>query len=273
MWKPDIAKNINLNSHRSAKKGHKPGRPLRMETLETRTMFYADPLTLSMPDTSVLVGEPEPAGPLPELFLQKQGRTPQINPSQIDRNEPQNAPVALDPYANDGNLFPLGRPTPPNRYVPTPIGVFPDGSARTVHPEIDPIVVEYMDNQYSEITRIAHLIAIGISAIYGLIVGTLIGIPVAVSTAVLRARMTTMLIRRNHSWQFIAPWICSYGIFLAPAIYCFLALSSTPQTTVIGSRGFIVTCLLAGGFATQILSYIRMQLDDHKTTMGPVHLN
>ena len=131
----------------------------------------------------------------------------------------------------------------------------------------------YMDNQHSEISTIAQLIAFGISAIYGLIVGALIGIPVAVSTAVLRARMTTMLIRRNHSWQFIAPWICSYVIFLAPAIYCFLALSSTPQTTVIGSRGFIVTCILVGGFATQILSYIRMQLDDHKTTMGPVHLN
>ena len=146
MWKLDIANNTNLNSHKSAKKGHKPGRGLRMETLETRTMFYADPLTLSMPDTPVLVGEPQPAGPLPEYFLQKQGPTSQINPSQIDRDEPQNTPVTIDPYANDVNLFPLGRPTPPNRYVPTPIGVFPDGSVRTVHPEIDPIVVEYMDN-------------------------------------------------------------------------------------------------------------------------------
>jgi hypothetical protein len=131
----------------------------------------------------------------------------------------------------------------------------------------------YIDNQHSEISAIAHLIASGISAIYGLIVGALIGIPIAASTAVLRARMTTMLIRRNHNWQFIAPWICSYGLFLVPALYCFLALSSTPQTTVMGSRGFIVTCILAAGFTTQILSYIRMQLDDHKTTIGPVHLN
>ena len=131
----------------------------------------------------------------------------------------------------------------------------------------------YMDHQHSEVSTIAHLIAIGISANYGLIVGALIGIPVTVSTAVLRARMTTILIRRNHSWQFIAPWICSYGLFLAAALYCFSALTSTPQTTVIGSRGFLVTCILAAGFATQILSYIRMQLDDHKTTMGPVHLN
>ena len=131
----------------------------------------------------------------------------------------------------------------------------------------------YIDNQHSEISVIAHLIASGISAIYGLIVGALIGIPIAASTAVLRARMTTMLIRRNHNWQFIAPWICSYGLFLVPALYCFLALSSTPQTTVMGSRGFIVTCIFAAGFTTQILSYIRMQLDDHKTTIGPVHLN
>jgi len=131
----------------------------------------------------------------------------------------------------------------------------------------------YVGNQHAEISTIAHLIAVGISAIYGLIVGALIGIPIAASTAVLRAQTTTMLIRRNHPWQFIAPWVCSYGLFLAPALYCFLALTSTPQTTIIGSRGFIVTCILAAGFATQILSYIRMQLDDHKTTIGPVHLN
>ena len=131
----------------------------------------------------------------------------------------------------------------------------------------------YVDNQHAEISTIAHLIAVGISAIYGLIVGALIGIPLAVSTAVLRAQTTTMLIRRNHPWQYVAPWVCSYGLFLTPALYCFLALTRTPQTTIIGSRGFIVTCLLAAGFTTQSLSYIRMQLDDHKTTMGPVHLN
>ena len=131
----------------------------------------------------------------------------------------------------------------------------------------------YVDNQHAEISTIAHLIAVGISAIYGLIVGALIGIPLAVSTAVVRAQTTTMLIRRNHPWQYIAPWVCSYGLFLAAALYCFLTLTSTPQTTIIGSRGFIITCILAAGFTTQILSYIRMQLDDHKTTMGPVHLN
>jgi hypothetical protein len=131
----------------------------------------------------------------------------------------------------------------------------------------------YIDNQHAEISTIAHLIAVGISAIYGLIVGALIGIPVAVSTAVLRAQTTTILIRRNHPWQFIAPWVCSYGLFLAPALYCFLTLSSTPQTTIIGSRGFLVTGILAAGFTTQILSYIRLQLDDRKTTIGPVHLN
>ncbi|MEE2843481.1 MAG: hypothetical protein VX761_03130 [Planctomycetota bacterium] len=173
MWKPDIARNINLNSHRSAKKGHKPGRALRLETLETRTMFYADPLTLSMPDTPALVGEPEPAGPLPEYFLQKQGPTSQINPSQIDRDVPQNAPVTIDPHANDGNLFPLGRPTPPNRYVPAPIGVFPDGSVRTVHPEIDPIVVEYMDNHSTGPIRDSlHRPGIGTGAPVGTIAGT-----------------------------------------------------------------------------------------------------
>jgi len=131
----------------------------------------------------------------------------------------------------------------------------------------------YIDNQHADISTIAHLIAVGISAIYGLIVGVLIGIPVAVSTAVLRAQTTTMLIRRNHPWQFIAPWVCSYGLFLTPALYYFVALTSTPQTSIIGSRGFIVTCILVAGFATQVLSYIRMQLDDHKTTVGPVHLN
>ena len=84
MWKPDIAKNINLNSHRSAKKVHKPRRPLRMETLEMRTMFYADPLTLAMPDTPVLVGEPEPAGPhYRSFFCRNKDRPLQINPSRI----------------------------------------------------------------------------------------------------------------------------------------------------------------------------------------------
>ena len=131
----------------------------------------------------------------------------------------------------------------------------------------------YIDNQHAEISTIAYLIAVGISATYGLIVGALIGIPVAVSTAVLRAETTTMLIRRNHRWQFIAPWVCSYGLFLSPAIYCYLALTSAPQTTIIESRGFMVTCILTAGLTTQILSYIRMQLDDHKTTIGPVHLN
>ena len=172
MWKPDITKNINLSSHRPAKKGRKSERPLRLETLETRTMLYADPLTVSIPDTPVLVGEPDPAGPLPELFLQQQG-TSQSNPSQIDLDVPQNNPVPIDPYANDGNLFPLGRPTPPNRYVPTPIGVFPDGSVRTVHPEIDPIVVEYMDNHGTGPIRDSlHRPGIGTGAPVGTIAGT-----------------------------------------------------------------------------------------------------
>lgn len=172
MCKPNIAKNTNVSSHRPFKKGRKPERPLRLETLETRTMLYADPLTVSMPDTPVLVGEPDPAGPLPELFLQQQG-TSQSNPSQIELDVPQNNPVPIDPYANDGNLFPLGRPTPPNRYVPTPIGVFPDGSVRTIDPEIDPIVVEHMDNHGTgPVREFLHRPRIGIGAPVGTIAGT-----------------------------------------------------------------------------------------------------
>jgi len=86
MWKPSSAKNLHLNNYRFAKKGSNQGRSLRLETLESRTMFYADPLTLSVPDSPVLVGEAKPVGPTPHLFLQPQAGKPTspTKPSQID---------------------------------------------------------------------------------------------------------------------------------------------------------------------------------------------
>jgi hypothetical protein len=175
MWKSAIAKKFNLNSHRFSKKGSNQGRSLRLETLETRTMFYADPLTLSVPDSPVLVGEANLAGPMPEPFLQQNiGKlTTQTKPSQIELDVPQNTATKIDPFANDGKLFPLGRSTPPNRYVPTPIGVFPDGSVRTIHPEIDPIVVGHMDDHGTgPIRESTHRPRIGSGAPVGTIAGT-----------------------------------------------------------------------------------------------------
>ena len=151
------------------------------------------------------------------------------------------------------------------------IGILASGIGGTVHTAVQGWA--YTGTQHAEISTIAYLISVGFSAGCGLIAGALIGTPIAVSTAVFRAQITTILIRRNHRWQFIAPWVCGYGLFLIPALYCFLTLASTPQTTIIGSRGFIATCILTAGFSTQVLSYIRMQIDDHKTTIGPVHLN
>ena len=72
MWKPIITKLFPLNNHKSPKRGCNQKRSLRLETLETRTMFYADPLALSIPDTPSLVGEPKPVGPTAEVFLQQQ---------------------------------------------------------------------------------------------------------------------------------------------------------------------------------------------------------
>ena len=175
MWKPTIAKNFRLNNHKSSKTGRNQEKPLGLESLETRIMFYADPLTLTVPDTPALVGEADPAGPTPEFFLQQQVGKPssQTTPSQIDLEVPQNTPTKIDPFANDGNLFPLGRPTPPNRYVPTPVGVFPDGSVRTIHPEIDPIVVEHMDvHGTGPIRESTHRPGIGMGAPVGTIAGT-----------------------------------------------------------------------------------------------------
>jgi len=175
MWKPIITKLFPLNNHKSPKRGCNQKRSLRLETLETRTMFYADPLALSIPDTPSLVGEPKPVGPTAEVFLQQQiGKpTSQPKPSQIDLDVPQNTPTEIDPFANDGNLFPLGRPTPPNRYVPAPIGVFPDGSVRTIDPEIDPIVVQQMDvHGTGPIRETTHRPGIGTGAPVGTIAGT-----------------------------------------------------------------------------------------------------
>ena len=175
MWKPAVADNFHLNNHRTAIKGHNRSRSLSLETLEMRMMFYTDPLTLSVADPPALVGETQPAGPMPEFFLQQQtGKSSsQRKPSQLDLDLPQSRPIKIDPFPNDGNLFPLGRPTPPNRYVPTPIGVFPDGSVRTVHPEIDPIVVEHMDDHGTgPIREATHRPGIGSGAPTGTIAGT-----------------------------------------------------------------------------------------------------
>jgi hypothetical protein len=175
MWKPVIAKNFHLNNLRSSKKRRNQGRSLRLETLETRRMFHADPLTLSVPDTPLLVGEANPTGPKPEQFLQQQfsKATSQTKPQQINLNVPQNTPTKIDALANYDILFPRGRPTPPNRYVPTPVGVFPDGSVRSIHPEINPIVVEYMDDHgTAPIRETTHRPGIGTGAPVGTVAGT-----------------------------------------------------------------------------------------------------
>jgi hypothetical protein len=98
MWKPVIAKNLHLSNLSSAKKGRNQERSLRLETLETRTMFYADPLTLSVPDTPLLVGEANPTGPKPENFLQQRfsKATSQTIPPQIDMSVPQNTPTKIN---------------------------------------------------------------------------------------------------------------------------------------------------------------------------------
>jgi hypothetical protein len=175
MWKPVIAKNLHLSNLSSAKKGRNQERSLRLETLETRTMFYADPLTLSVPETPLLVGEANPTGPKLELFSQQRfsKATSQTIPPQIDMSVPQNTPTEINAFANDDILFPRGRPTPPNRYVPTPVGVFPDGSVRSIHPEINPIVVEYMDDHgTAPIRETTHRPGIGTGAPVGTVAGT-----------------------------------------------------------------------------------------------------
>ena len=162
-----------------------PQRTLQLETLETRNLFYANPLSPELPETPVMVGETSPPphtrttivhqtnkpnrpvlGPEPERFL-----TPkQSRPSELDLELP---PVAEEPIGVNDRLFPLGKPTPPNRFVPTPVGLFPDGSVRPIHPDISPIVVEHMDNNGTGPMRdTLHRPRVGLGAPVGSLAGT-----------------------------------------------------------------------------------------------------
>ena len=93
-------------------------RNLTIETLQSRELFYAPLLTPT--DTSELPTS-DTAPPENTEHTENQSATESQN---------SNSDTLIPP------LFPQGAPFQGSRYSPTPQGLFPDGSVRTISPEI-----------------------------------------------------------------------------------------------------------------------------------------
>ena len=116
-------------------------RKLRFETLQSRELFYAPPIT------------PVDPGEAPGHDHSKVEQTMEFSPANI-------------------NIFPQGSGFKSKRYVPNPIGLFPDGSTQTVSPEISPRIVELIQKNNSEpIPTTLHRTGVG----YGAATNTLAG--------------------------------------------------------------------------------------------------
>lgn len=101
-------------------------RRLGLETLQSRELFYAPPFTP--------VGPPTP--PAEEAPPAENSQSP---------GESNSTTPAIEPTGTDVGWFPQGDSFHGTRFVPTPLGLFPDGSVQSVTPEISPRVVELLD--------------------------------------------------------------------------------------------------------------------------------
>jgi len=130
------------SNHRSHQKS-RTRRKLSFETLQSRELFYAPPITpMNTP------AEPTDAHPPAEQVA-------------------ETAPASDSSETGSGgfSLFPQGTPFNSTRYTPHPIGLFPDGSDRTVTSDISPRVVDLMvENNTGPIPSTLHRPRIGYGA-------------------------------------------------------------------------------------------------------------
>ena len=162
-------------------------RNLTIETLQSRDLFYAPLLTPT--DT------PEPptsdtAPPENTEYTENQSATESQN---------SNSDTLIPP------LFPQGVPFQGSRYSPTPQGLFPDGSVRTISPEISPRVFSQMTQHgTAPIPSTLHRTGVG----YGVPSSTLAGMDPKLR------ELTTM--KENWDKAYGALTQCTQKIEIAP---------------------------------------------------------
>ena len=123
-----------FNTSLACKSPHSPSdnnslvqrRNLTIETLQSRELFYAPLLTP--------IDTPKP----PTADTAPLENTEHTENQSGPQSQNSNTNTLIPP------IFPQGTPFQGSRYSPTPQGLFPDGSVRTISPEISPQVFSQM---------------------------------------------------------------------------------------------------------------------------------
>ena len=132
----------------------------------------------------------------------------------------------------------------------------------------------YVQAEHATLTPIAQAMAVGMSSIYGLLVGAIVGVPVATTTTVVRAATVIIMDKRNRAGQFTGSWILSCLLFLGLAGYCWsLPEWGSHHVTIVQSGSFLGSCILTAGIATQLFTVIRIQRIERQVTLHPIHLD
>ena len=132
----------------------------------------------------------------------------------------------------------------------------------------------YVQDEHATLTPVAQAMAVGMSSLYGLIVGTVVGIPVASITTMVRAATVIIMDKQNRAGKFTGSWILSCLFFLGLAGYCWsLPEWKSGSVTIVQSGSFLASCVLTAGIATQLFTVIRIQRIERQVTLHPIHLD
>jgi len=132
--------NSKKKSNHRKQQNSRTQRKLNFETLQSRELFYASPITPISPHA-----------------------VPEDTRHAAEQAEKVARPgESIDTGSGGFSFFPQGSPFKSTRYSPHPIGLFPDGSDRTVTSDISPRVAKLMiENNTGPITSTLHRPRIG----------------------------------------------------------------------------------------------------------------